>query len=100
MRSRLFAIEHPTLSPAAKLCDPCRNSARSLCGRRPAGSLGRQLVEMLMANERCSKYRGCSINARWAESGLPEETLPGQFAASFSVESSEAHDSVGQQFPE
>ena len=53
-----------------------------------------------MPNERCSKYRGCSITTRWAESELPEDTLPKQFTASFSVQSPEAHDSAWQQFPE
>ena len=53
-----------------------------------------------MANERRSRYRGCSITTRWAESGLPEDALSKQFTASFSVDSPEAHDSAWQQFPE
>jgi len=53
-----------------------------------------------MANERRSQYRGCSITTRWAESELPEDALPKQFTASFSVDSPEAHDSAWQQFPE
>jgi len=53
-----------------------------------------------MANERRSHYRGCSITTRWAESELPENALPKQFTASFSVDSPDAHDSAWQQFPE
>jgi hypothetical protein len=53
-----------------------------------------------MPNERLSRYRGCSITTRWAESELPENALPKQFTASFSVDSTEAHDSAWQQFPQ
>ncbi len=53
-----------------------------------------------MANERRSQYRGCSITTRWAELGLPDNALPKQFTASFSVDSPEFHDSAWQQFPE
>jgi hypothetical protein len=52
-----------------------------------------------MANERHSRYRGCSITTRWSESELPENALPKQFTASFSVGSPDAHDSAWQQFP-
>lgn len=53
-----------------------------------------------MANERRSKYKGCSITTRWAESELPVDELPRRFTASFSVDSPEACDSAWQQFPE
>lgn len=53
-----------------------------------------------MANERHSRYRGCSIITRWVESELPENALPKQFTASFSVDSPEACDSGWQQFPD